>query len=94
MSQILHSSHVRPLDLICRRLAHIRRRTPVILTRQEIDWTLLDVNLAHAVTSVEAAEVEVQIAVEDAIGLAGVHVPDELFVYVGRLGGLGSISTK
>ncbi len=93
MSQILHGRHIRPLDLVRCRLTHTWRRAPVILTGQKVDRTLLNIDLVHTVTSIKAAEVEVQIAMEDAIGLAGVHVPDELLVDVGRLGGLGSVST-
>ena len=83
MSQVLHSRHIRALNLIRRRFAHVGSGAPIILARQEVNRTLLAVDLADAVAGVEAAEVEVQVAVEDAVGLAGVHVPDELFVDVG-----------
>lgn len=76
MSQSLHTLHHCPLNLIRRGLTHLRGGTPVILTGQEIDGAFLGVDGGDAVAGVEAAEVEVEVAVENAVGLPGVHVPD------------------
>ena len=83
MSQVLHSSHLGALDLIRRRLAHVRCSTPVILARQKVDRAFAAVDLVDAVAGVETTEVEVQVTMEDAVGLAGVHVPYQLLVDVG-----------
>jgi hypothetical protein len=88
MSQSLHGRHPRPLNLIRRRLAHLRRRAPIILPGQKVNRAFRAVDGRDAVAGVEAAEVEVEVAVKDAVGLAGVHVPDELFVDVGGFGAL------
>ena len=59
MAQIVHSLEVGPLDLVGSGSAHIGRRGPIELTSQEIDWTLLDIDLAGPVTSVKAPEVKI-----------------------------------
>ena len=76
MAQPLHRLKVCALDFLGRLLRHLGCGAPVELTRQEIDWAFLDVDLSNAVARVEAAEIEVQVAVEDAVRLAGVHVLD------------------
>lgn len=73
MSQILHGLEVRALDLVCRRFTHLGSGTPVVLAGQEVDWTLLDVDFCHSVTCVEAAEVEVEVAVENSVLKGGQH---------------------
>lgn len=59
MAQIVHSLEVGTLDLIGSCFAHVGRRRPIELTSQEIDWTLLDIDLADPVTSVKAPEVKI-----------------------------------
>jgi hypothetical protein len=76
MPQSLHSLHLGPFNLIRCRLTHLRCRRPIVLTCEEVDWAFLGVYLGNAVAGIEAAEVEVEVAVEDAVGLGGVEVPD------------------
>lgn len=74
MSQTFHALEIRAGDLLRGRLAHFGRRAPVIFAGEEVDGALFHVDAGHAVSGVEAAEIEIQIAVEDAVGLARVHV--------------------
>lgn len=67
MAQILHRLEVCTLDLVGRRFTHLWGGTPVILAGQEVDRTLLDIYVCHSVTCVEAAEVEVEVTVEDSV---------------------------
>lgn len=85
MAEVCHLLESGTLDLVRGRLAHLRRGAPIILTSEEVDGALSDVDLVDAVSRVEAAKVKVQIPVEDAVRLAAVHVPDELLVDAGRL---------
>ena len=86
VAQAGHALHHGALDLVGRLLAHVGRGAPVVLAREEVDGALLDVDAGHAVARVEAAEVEVQVAVEDAVRLARVQVPDQLLVDGRRAG--------
>ena len=83
MAQVLHSFHIRTFNLIRRRLTHFRSSTPIKLPSKEVNWTFLRIDLVHTVSCIEAAEVEIEIAVEDSVRLAAVHMPDELFVDIG-----------
>lgn len=69
VSQPSHALEIGPFDLFGCRLRHLRRGRPIILARQEVDGTYLAVDLIDAVAGVEAAEVEVEIAMEDTIRL-------------------------
>lgn len=80
MTQALHSLEVCALDLLGSGLAHSRRGAPIKLTSEQIDGTFLDVNGGHSVTRVETAKIKVEIAVEDAVGLGAVQVPNEPFI--------------
>ena len=80
MAQSRHALHHRSRDLIGGCFAHGWCGAPVILARQEVDGTFLDIDTGHTVSRVEAAEVEVQVAVEDAVGLTAVQMPDKLLV--------------
>ena len=80
MAQSRHALHHCSRDLIGGRFAHGRCGAPVILAGQEVDGTFLDIDTGHTVSRVEAAEVEVQVAMEDAVGLTAVQMPDELLV--------------
>lgn len=86
MAQLRHRLEIRPGYLIRRLLAHLGGIRPIELTREQVNGAFLDVDLAHAIAAVPTTEVEVEISVEDAVSLAGVEVPDELFVHGGRGG--------
>lgn len=66
VAQPFHGREVGALDLVRGGLGHLGRGRPVVDARQEVDRALGDVDLVHAVPGVEAAEVEVEVAVEDA----------------------------
>lgn len=68
------------VNLICCLLAHLGCVRPVVLARQHVYRALLAVDLRHPVSSVPASEVEIKVAVEDAVCLGRVEVPDELLV--------------
>ena len=74
MPQSFHGAEIRALDLLRRGLRHLRRRGPVELACEEVDGTFLDVDGGDTVAGVESAEVEIKIAVEDAVGLTGIHM--------------------
>ncbi len=74
MSQALHGLEVGPLDLFRRGPAHLWCRTPVVLAGKKVNGTLLDINFGDAVAGVEAAEIEVEVSVEDSIRLPGIQV--------------------
>ena len=76
MAKPLHGLEICPLDLLGGCVAHLGRRAPVILARQEVYRALLDVDRGDPVPRVEASKVEVEVAVEDTVGLAGIHVLD------------------
>ena len=87
MAQARHALHHRSGDLISGGFAHGWSGAPVVLASQKVDGAFLDVDAGHTVPRVEAAEVEVQVAVEDAVGLTAVEMPDELLVDGGGAGG-------
>ncbi len=78
MTQPLHRGEVGTLDLLCRGLAHLRCGRPVKFSRQEVDGTFLDIDLGDTIAGVEAAEIEIEVAVEYTVGLAGVHMLGEV----------------
>lgn len=80
MTQALHSLEVCALGLLGSALAHSRCGAPIVLASEEIDGALLDFDAGHSVTRVETAKIKVEIAVEDAVGLGAVQVPNELLV--------------
>ena len=80
MTKTFHGSMLATRYLVCRSLAHVWCIRPVVLARQHVDRARLGVNLGHPVTAIPSAEVEVQISVENSIGLSGIHVPDQLSV--------------
>lgn len=69
VAQVLHGLEVRAADLFGGVLAHLRGRAPVVLAREEVDRALVDVDAGDAVARIEAAEVKVQVTVEDAVRL-------------------------
>jgi len=87
MTQTFHALEICAGDLFGGGLAHCRGGAPVVFAGKEVDRAFLDVDAGDAVSGVEAAEIEVQVAVEDAVGLAGVHVPDQLLVHFWTLWG-------
>lgn len=86
MAQAGHALHHGAGDLVGGGLAHGGGGAPVVLAGEEVDGALLDVDGGDAVARVEAAEVEVEVAVEDAVRLAAVQVPDQLLVDGRRAG--------
>lgn len=80
MTQAFHSLEVCAFDLLGSGLAHSGCGAPIKLASEQIDGTFLDVNGGHSVTRVETAKIKVKIAVEDAVGLGAVQVPNEQLV--------------
>lgn len=74
VAKSFHGGEVGTLDLLGRGLTHLRRGTPVVLAGQEVDGTFCHVDLVNAIPCVKASKVEVEIAVENAICLARVHM--------------------
>lgn len=74
VAKSFHGGEVGTLDLLGRGLTHLRRGTPVVLAGQEVDGTFGHVDLVDAIPCIKASEVEVEIAVENAICLARVHM--------------------
>ena len=77
MTQPSHALEISTLDLLAGRLRHLRCGRPVVFAGQEIDGAFLGIDLTDAIAGVKAAEVEVKIAVEDAIRLTRIEMPDE-----------------
>lgn len=86
MTQSLHSLLLASRDLIGRLLRHLRRVGPVILASEHINRTGLGIDIFHTRSPIPATEVEVEIPVKNAVGLRGVHMPDQLAVLEGRGG--------
>lgn len=75
-----HALEIGTLDLLRRRLRHLRCSGPVVLASQEVHWAFLTVDLTDTITGVKAAKVEVEISMEDTVRLAGIQMPDEQLV--------------
>jgi hypothetical protein len=73
MSQSLHSLVLRAGDLIGCSLAHLRRVGPVVFACEHVDGARVGVDGGDAGAAVEAAEVEVEVAVEDLVALVSME---------------------
>lgn len=74
-----HVSSLCPFDTKSRLtyLSHGRRVAPIVLASEHVDRAGSSVDAGQPRVPVPAAEVKVEIAVEDAVGLGGVRVPHE-----------------
>lgn len=76
MTQLRHSLELGPRDLVSRVLRHLRRVAPVVLASEEVYWAFVRVDGFDSAAVVPAVEVEVEVAVVDAVGLRAVRVPE------------------
>lgn len=64
MAKTFHLFEIGPLYLVRCGFAHFWRSAPVILSSEEVNWTLAHIDFVHTIPSIEAAEIEVEIAME------------------------------
>jgi hypothetical protein len=61
VSQPLHGLEYCARNLIRRRLAHCRRRTPIVVAGQHVYWTALGIDVLDPTTPIPTSEIKVQI---------------------------------
>lgn len=61
MTQVFHCSKVGPLNLVRSRLGHLRCGRPVVLSSEEVDRALLDIDFGDSVSRIETTKVEVEV---------------------------------
>lgn len=66
VAEAFHSGHLCTLDLVRCGLGHVGRGGPVVDAGQEVDGARVCVDVCDAVACIKAAEIEVEIAMEDA----------------------------
>ena len=74
---------LRALDLIRRLLRHLGRIGPIILAREHVHRTRVRVDTCHARAAVPAAEVEIEVTMEDLVGdvLAKGYLEERVLTY-------------
>lgn len=65
VAKAFHLLEIRPGYLVRRRLAHLWRGAPVVLSSEEVYGALAHIDLLYAIPGIEAAKVEIEIAVEN-----------------------------
>lgn len=65
MAKTFHLFEVGPLYLVRCGFGHFWSSAPVILSGEEVYWTLAHIDSVHTIPSIEAAEIKVEITVKN-----------------------------